>query len=186
MEPSRRLDRELMQRVARGDEEALALLYDRHAATVYGLALRLTGSKQESEEVVQDVFLRVWQHAARFDDRLGSLGSWLTAVTRNSAIDRLRKKNRRLTTISLSAHMAPIGYEETGVERRLLLDDIQQSLSGLPPTLRQVLELAYFEGLTHREIAEFLLIPMGTVKSRLRQAVERLRDLVMRERACDW
>lgn len=173
----------LMKRIARRDEDALAVLYDRHAARVYGLALRLTGDRQTAEEIVQDVFLRLWRHAARYDSRLAGPGSWLLIMTRNLAIDRLRANGRQPATTSLPDQMPDASSDAVTLEDRVLLGQVSDALRHVPHAMREILELAYFQGWTHREIAGHLGLPMGTVKTRLRQAVERLRDLMSPEEA---
>lgn len=178
-------DGELVARVTRRDERALAALYDRHAARVYGLALRVTGDAREAEEVVQDVFLRLWRHAPRYDRRLASPRSWLLIMARHCSIDRLRARGRRPQTITLSEQVGSTPGGMVQAEDNITLGHIRDAAAALPDGLREVLELAYFNGWTQREIAGHLDLPLGTVKTRLRQAVARLRDLLFHEGALD-
>jgi len=171
-------DAELVRRLAGGDEAALALLYDRYVGRVFGLALRLLGDTADAEEVVQDVFTRLWRSAGTFDPSRATLGTWLLTVTRRRAIDGLRARGRRQQGEPLPQHLpAPDDVAEAAANH-VLAADVAQALDRLPETLRQVIVHAYYLGQTHREVAGSLGIPLGTVKTRLRTAVARLRDLL--------
>ncbi len=166
----------LLQAVAQGDEEALIQLYDRYSRQAFGLAYRILGDATTAEEVVQDAFLALWQHARTLTVRGGSVRAWLLTVVRNRAIDLLRRRRGQPQLLHLDAVTMPLAPSETMEEA---LDGLEQSavlqaLASLPPEQRQIIELAYFAGLTHQEIATSLGIPLGTVKSRLRLALERL------------
>jgi RNA polymerase sigma-70 factor (ECF subfamily) len=177
---AQRRDREEMAATARGDHRALGHLYDRYGRLVFSLAVRVVEDHHDAEEVTQDVFLRLWHHAAAFDPRRGDLISWLVAVTRNRSIDHLRSKVSRETD-----HWVPLpeGFEAhlrlvsepaiTGVEAAQRLD---RALAALPSTHRTVLELAYYEGFAQSEIAERLALPLGTVKTWTRTALQALRE----------
>lgn len=168
------IDQELLARIARRDEAALATLYDRYAGLLYSLALRICGEPQAAEEVLQDVFLTVWRSADRWDPARGSVQAWLVTITRHRAIDHLRKKNAEPP---LPLHNGATRDEATPdeiAENRELARDLRRAIDQLPADFRDVLELVYFSGMTQREAAEALAIPYGTVKSRIRLALERI------------
>jgi RNA polymerase sigma-70 factor, ECF subfamily len=168
-------DAALMRRIAGGDETALTAAYDRYARLVYSVALRVLGNVQLAEEVSQDIFYQLWRTAPAFNPSRGSLSGWLLVCARNRAISRLRGRG---------AEPAVELREQTAVRTVNLEDDLAQAqqisrvrtaLEKLQPAQRQALELAYFEGLTHTEIARRTGEPLGTVKTRLRAAVEFLK-----------
>jgi RNA polymerase sigma-70 factor, ECF subfamily len=179
-----RRDRELIREVARGSGDAVGELYDRHGATVYGLALRVLGQPDLAEEVVQDVFAQVWREAGRYDDTRSTVAGWMVMLTRTRAIDRLRARRARpdvssavdieqqrhepLPASTPSPESVTISTQEAGV--------VRGALATLPDQLRSLIELAYYEGLTHSEIADRTGIPLGTVKTRLRNAMGTLRS----------
>ena len=176
-------DRALIARIEARDAEALALLYDRHAARLLGLAQRILGEGGEAEEVVQEVFLYAWRAAAAFDPSRGSVIAWLLVATRSRAIDRLRARRpasargelKRLDDVPESASAANIELDSAARQwESICLAAIRE----LPPEQRRVLELAYFEGLTHTEIAEKTATPLGTVKTRARLGLMKLRERV--------
>lgn len=165
---------------AAGDQSAFAALYDATSGVVFGLALRILSDRSEAEEVATDVFLQVWREAARFDAARGSAISWLLLLTRSRAIDRLRsRKTARQAERSLEfAESVPDAGSDPG-ERSWISQQgslVRRSLAGLPAEQRAALELAYFEGLTHPEIAERLQVPVGTAKTRIRLGMLKLRD----------
>lgn len=165
-------DAALMSEVAAGDEQALARLYDRYAPLAYSIALRICGDAASAEEVVADAFLRLWQSARRF--RAGSeVGPWLSAIVRNRALDELRRAGRAQQRTSGDGEPGP--DEAADVPLRL---DIAAALGTLNARQRRVLELAYFDGLTQREIAERTGMPIGTVKSLTWRALETLRKRI--------
>jgi len=170
----------LIERTANGEEAALAALYDGTAALVNGLALRILGDRGAAEEVTGDVYLQVWRQAERYDDTRGTPLTWLLTLARTRAIDRLRAMNvRRARTEPLrAARTVPTetpGPEERSVvrQRRQL---VQRALGRIPAEQRRAIELAYFEGLSHSEIAVAVGAPLGTVKTRVRLGLGRLRD----------
>ncbi len=174
-------DVELLRRVAAGDQDALITLYDKYGRLVYSLAYRMLQDHQLAEEITQDVFTRVWQAAASFDPKRSSFTTWLTSITRNRAIDVLRRRRVRGLT---GAGEAELNTAITRADERLSPEfhlealAVREALEQLPPTQREVLELAYFQGMTQREIAEHLNIPLGTVKTRMRLGMIKLRDLL--------
>ena len=165
---------------AAGDQGAFAALYDATSGVVFGVALRILSDRSEAEEVATDVFLQVWREAARFDASRGSAISWLLLLTRSRAIDRLRsRKTARQAERSLElAESVPDAGCDPG-ERSWISQQgslVRRSLADLPAEQRAALELAYFEGLTHPEIAERLQVPVGTAKTRIRLGMLKLRD----------
>lgn len=170
----------LIRRLARGDEDALAALYDRHGRVAFALALRVVGDPETAEEVVQEVFLAVWRRAAGYDAGKGSVKSWLLAAARNRAIDVLRMRQARPRTTSFDD--IPLVAADDPAHAALAAVDaafLRAAVATLPADQRTAVELAYFAGLSYPEIAAQLGIPLGTVKSRLRLALERLRAAVV-------
>lgn len=173
-------DQEAIRRVAAGDPNAVAELYDRHARAVYSLVLRIVDDQAEAEDVVQEVFSQAWTQAARHDPGRGAVGAWLLMMARSRAIDRVRARRARpdgagddrqvvsLPDPSPRQDLILLGLEQAARLRRALAD--------LPLMQRVTLELAYFEGLTQSEIAERLEQPLGTVKTRIRLALLKLRE----------
>lgn len=169
-----------IERSAAGDQVAFAALYDATSGVVFGVALRILSDRSEAEEVATDVFLQVWRDAARFDAARGSAIAWLLLLTRSRAIDRLRsRKTARQAERSLEfAESVPDECHDPG-ERSWISQQgslVRRSLADLPAEQRAALELAYFEGLTHPEIAERLQVPVGTAKTRIRLGMLKLRD----------
>ncbi len=168
----------LLRRVASGDGEALLALHQRYVNLVYSMALHVLQDRALAEEVTQDVFLKLWQRSERYDVQRGQFSTWLLSVTRFAAIDRLRYEGRRrsvsLTTDDGAAEIeiehADHGEWERGQHLRLLLEE-------LPAEQRDLIEMAYFGGMTHSDLAEHFNLPLGTVKSRLRLGLQRLRSL---------
>jgi RNA polymerase sigma-70 factor (ECF subfamily) len=175
-------DQTLIRAVAAGSGDAVADLYDRYGATVYGLALRVLGQPDLAEEVVQDVFAQVWREAARYDASRSTVAGWIVMLTRTRAIDRLRARRARpdLSAAAPAAEAAALpAAGRTPESITLLAENIRQvrgALAQLPDQIRSLIELAYYEGLTHSEIAERTGIPLGTVKTRLRSAMGTLRS----------
>ena len=172
----------LIARTAGGEEAALAALYDSTAALVNGLVLRILGDRGAAEEVTGDVYLQVWRQAARYDETRGAPLSWLLTLARSRAIDRLRSgSSQRARTAPLRAAIA-LPSAEPGPEEHSHLNQrrriVQQALARLSPDQRQAIELAYFGGLSHGEIAAALEAPLGTVKTRVRLGMLRLRELL--------
>jgi len=166
-------DEALMRRIAQRDEAALAELYDRFAPLLFSLALRMVGKSEIAEEVLQDAFLSVWRSAATWDARKSSLQAWLVAVTRHRAIDALRKAKSPALPLEIDLISDAPGPDET-ILFRVASREVREAVRELPANLREVLEIVYFSGFTHREAARELGIPQGTVKSRLRLALERM------------
>jgi RNA polymerase sigma-70 factor (ECF subfamily) len=171
---------ELLTRVAAGDERALAALYDALSSLAYGLALRIVGNSDAAEDVVQDAFLRIWHRADRYEPERGAARPWVLRVVRNVAIDRLRTadarsraETRSQTDVALTS--VPEQPEET-TSRGERSRTLRRALAELPAEQRRAIEIAYFEGLSHSEIAERERMPLGTVKTRIRDGVLKLRE----------
>jgi RNA polymerase sigma-70 factor (ECF subfamily) len=197
-------DAELVREVASGSHDALAVLYDRHADAIFASASRLTSDRGLAEEVVQETFLALWNRAETFDPRVGSLAAWLHTIARNRTVDRLRSAGRRPNLVPLSSVASSGGGSEPdadALERVLaagsvvagamparspelevalgeLRTALQEALADMPDQERTVIVLAYGEDLTQAEIAERLGWPLGTVKTRTRRALLRLREVL--------
>lgn len=175
---SRLDDVELAGRVAGGDEAALGLLYDRHGAACYRLALRVARDATVAEEAVQDAFLGFWRTATRFDASRGSVAGFLLLLARRRAVDLVRRSEvRRADPLPQDYDAVAAGADEL-LWRRLGQESARALLASLPDSERELLELAYFDGFTQRELAERLAIPIGTVKSRMHTGLARLRELL--------
>jgi RNA polymerase sigma-70 factor, ECF subfamily len=177
---SRQADQASLARVARGDQLAFAELYDRHARLVFSLALRILQERADAEDVVQEVFAQVWAQAGRYDASRGAVAAWMLMLTRSRAIDRLRARRTRPETAAESETVENVADVSATQDSELLSAEqvgrLQRALKDLPEAQRTALELAYYEGLTHAEVAQRLAEPLGTVKTRIRQAVIRLRE----------
>jgi RNA polymerase sigma-70 factor (ECF subfamily) len=169
-------DIELIDRIVARDERAVADLYDRHSRLLFGLILRILRDRSESEEVLQEVFVLVWTRAETYNVALGSPAAWLVRVARNRAIDRLRSNTVRLRAVE----SAPMPLPAESPEARAALSEQQQAvahaLDALPHDQRQLIEEAYFLGLTQSELAEKFGLPLGTVKTRIRTGMTALRQ----------
>jgi RNA polymerase sigma-70 factor, ECF subfamily len=168
-------DAALMRRIADKDETALAVVYDRYARLVYSVALRVLRNTDLAEEVSQDTFYQLWRTAFAFNPSRGSLSGWLLVCTRNRAISRLRGRAFE-PAAELREHVGVLNVNlEDDLAQAQQISRVRAALEKLQPAQRQALELAYFEGLTHTEIARRTGEPLGTVKTRLRAAVEFLK-----------
>jgi RNA polymerase sigma-70 factor, ECF subfamily len=161
-------------------EAALSALYDRYARTVYGVGLKILGNRSLAEELVQDVFLKVWRSAGSFDPSRGSFSTWLYRVTRSAAIDLYRKRASRVRQVPDGApHIAAAKDSSAGpqeiVDESWLSWRVSRALEALDAPHREVIELAYFGGLSQREVSERTGVPLGTVKTRTASAFRRLR-----------
>lgn len=172
-----RSDSQVLQRIAAGESSALGELYDQHGSHAYSLALRIVGNTSDAEEIVQDVFLHVWRQAEKYDPARATVTGWILMLTRSRAIDRLRARKARppLETQDLDWGGEPAHNQEVAVITEEAATRVKAELAALPDAMRTAIELAYFDGLTHSEIAEQLREPLGTVKTRLRSALIRLR-----------
>jgi len=176
---SAQTDADLFLALKAGHVEALSALYDRYSNLVYGLALRVLSNSEEAEDITQEIFLALW-HKDNFNPSRGSLSSFLVTMTRSRSIDRLRSRNTKLKflqrwkriTTAESTSMNPL--EQVSMNERSQL--IREALTRLPDSERQVLEIAYYEGLSQSEIAKRLGTPLGTVKTRTRQGLLKLKQ----------
>ena len=172
-------DGELLALVERGEPGALAGLYDRHAPAVYSLAYRVVGERQAAEDLVQDTFLKVWRSAGSYKVARGSVRTWMLSIVHNQAIDQLRsaasrRRTQELVELSAISHQPSEAFAEAWRGSRR--DQVREALKALPPEQLEVLEMSYFSGYTHAEIAELLGLSLGTVKSRLRLGSKKIRD----------
>jgi RNA polymerase sigma-70 factor (ECF subfamily) len=179
-------DPALVERVAQGDRTAFLELYDRHASRVFALAARMLGDRASAEEVTQDAFLKLWTRARAFSPSRGALLAWLLTITRNNALDRIRLEARRpvLTEVSLfdlEDGGRDLQSPESGSEEARWRS-LRFALAELPDGQRRVIELAFYQGLSHSQMAEILGVPLGTVKTRLRLGMERLRATWIEDR----
>ncbi len=167
-------DQVLVRRVASGDERALSALYDRYAGLIYGSGVRYLGDRGLAEDLVQDVFTSVWRNAAAFDPARASFATWVYRITRNRATDLVRRRKARVRTVEGDPLLEP-GEEDSSAELAHSFD-LASALARLSPVHREVLILAYFEGLSQSEISRRTGIPLGTVKSRTTAALRALRE----------
>ncbi len=173
-------DEAIILAIQRRDHTALATLYDHYGGLAFGVAYRILGERGVAEDVVQDAFLAVWRRAESFQAGRGTLRSWLMTIIHNGAIDRRRGRHRReLEHVDLDTvhYRLQTDAEDTfaTVAERLDAEHVREAIRGLPGEQREAIELAYFSGLTHQEIAEQTGTPLGTVKSRLRLGLHKLR-----------
>jgi RNA polymerase sigma-70 factor (ECF subfamily) len=180
--PAQDLWTEDLQRVAGGEAEALARLYDESSHLVYGVALRILRDPLDAEEVAIDVYMQIWRSAARFDPCRGSARSWLVTLARSRAVDRLRGAARRREKEKSLYEVREVASLEASPESGAILRErgrrARQALDALPARERQAIDLAFFSGLSHSEVAEELSEPLGTVKSRIRTGLQRLRRVL--------
>ncbi|MEZ5353789.1 MAG: sigma-70 family RNA polymerase sigma factor [Bryobacteraceae bacterium] len=177
--------RELVSRMAAGDQQALGVLYDESSTLLFALALRILGRREDAEEAVLDAYSRAWRLAAGFDGARGSVLTWLIMMTRSISIDRLRSRNAK------SGRSEPIDdsveHSDGGLSPELAAVFAEQrsriggALQQLPAEQRDAIELAFFEGLSHSELAERIGVPLGTVKTRVRLGLARLRHFLQAE-----
>lgn len=178
-------DEQIMEGVRRGDSQAIGALYDRYGGVIFSLGLRMLGDRETTEELVQEVFLRAWRQAGSYQPSLGRLSTWLMGIARNLAVDELRRRaaRPRRTDGDADEQLARITASDEGDPAEQLWvstrrQEVGRALAVLPPPQRQVMELAYYSGLTQSEIAAKLGDPLGTVKTRMRLATQKLRDLL--------
>lgn len=169
----------LLGRTGRGDTDAFAALYDAVAGPVYGTVLRVVRDPAQSEEVTQEVLVDVWRQAARYDPERGSVRAWIATMAHRRAVDRVRSAQAsidREERASRGDTQRPYDEVSEVVEHRLEVEQVRAALDLLTDLQREAVTLAYYGGYTHREVAELLDVPLGTVKTRLRDGLIRLRD----------
>ncbi len=172
---------QLLRRIAGQDRQALAEFYEQTAGTLFSTAIRILGDAHEAEEVIQEAFLQIWGKAATFDAALGAPFFWALSITRNRAIDRLRARQRRVRLTdelregAAADSSAFVPTAESGLDEEDLAA-VRLAVSGLPSEQRQSIEMAFFGGMTHVEIAEALQEPLGTIKARIRRGMLKLRE----------
>jgi RNA polymerase sigma-70 factor, ECF subfamily len=170
---------DLLSRTARGDEDAFADLYDAVAGTVYGMVLRVLRDPAQSEEVTQEVLVEVWRQASRYSSERGSVRAWVLTMAHRRAVDRVRSaqaRSDREERVGRSGAERPFDEVSEAVEYRLEAEQVRRALGVLTDLQREAVTLAYYGGYTHREVSELLDVPLGTVKTRLRDGLIRLRD----------
>jgi RNA polymerase sigma-70 factor (ECF subfamily) len=180
-------DEELMQLVGEDDAAAFEILYERHADAAYALALRMCGRRAVAEDVAQEAFLSMWRSAASYDPLRGSVRTWVLGIVHHRAIDALRRgvlQDRvRVSDQGIEEHLEAAERTEQEVGRRDEAREVRAVLEGLPPEQSRVIELAYYGGLTHSEIAAMLDMPVGTIKGRMRLGLQKMRSQLRSEGA---
>lgn len=173
-------DEDLVVSIQRQDARALETLYDRYGVLTYSLALRVLGDPHDAEEVVQESFVNVWRAAKTYRSDRSSVRSWLLSIVHHRAIDKLRRRQSRIQPVALDDEMTIPDQADVWQEvaQRLTGDDIRRALGALPPEQRETLELAYFKGYTHSQIAQLMEVPLGTVKGRMRMGLHKLKSLL--------
>jgi RNA polymerase sigma-70 factor, ECF subfamily len=173
-------DEDLMPLLAEKDPEAFEVFYDRHGGAAYSLAYRIVGDRSGAEDVVQEAFISIWRSGAHFDRARGSVRSWTLGIVRNRAIDALRRQSGKAPKLdfddeaAIEQRAAPDYTDEQAIDRESARE-LRGALSELPDEQSKVIELAYFGGFSHSEIAEMLSMPLGTVKGRMRLGIEKIR-----------
>jgi RNA polymerase sigma-70 factor (ECF subfamily) len=172
-------DEELMQLVRAGDAQAFEIVFDRHSGAAFSLAYRMCGRQAMAEDIVQEAFVSMWRSGARYDAARGSVRTWVLSVVRNRTIDAFRRESakgsRDVSEEGIAERMAAPELTDAEVERRDEARQVRKALVELPPDQRQVIELAYFGGFTHSQIADMLELPSGTVKGRMRLGLTKMR-----------
>lgn len=172
-------DADLLRSIQRGDQEAVAALYDRYSGIAYGLAFRITNDGTLAEDVVQEAFVSVWQQAGRFNPDRGQVRSWLLTIVHHKAVDAVRRRtgrSERTLPEGPDEFVATQGRPAEIAEWAMEAAAVREAVKRIPEDQRRTVEMAYFEGITHVEIAERMGVPLGTVKSRLRIGLEKMRE----------
>lgn len=179
-DPAALADEDLLELVKEGDERAFGVLYDRHGQVAYSLAVRLLGDRTAAEDLVQEAFLAAWRSASAYVAVRGSVRTWLLSIVHHRGIDRLRSQSaamRRDEALKGESLVGGLGGDPTSEPAlvRAQTEEVRRAMGALPEEQRQVIRLSYLGGFTHHEIASMLELPLGTVKGRMRLALERLR-----------
>jgi RNA polymerase sigma-70 factor, ECF subfamily len=179
LDPRSLADEDVMQLVRRGDARAFEVIYERHSAAAYSLAYRMMGTRAGAEDVTQEAFLSMWRSGARYDRARGSVRTWVLGIVHHRAIDALRRATvhdrRRAGDEGIEERFEARERTDAEAARREEAGAVRSALATLPPDQVQVLELAYFGGFTHTEIADLLDAPVGTVKGRMRLGLKKMR-----------
>ena len=180
-------ERLLGRRLVTGDESALRELYDQYGSFVFGLALRVIGDRTAAEDVTQDVFVSVWEHPQRFDPDRGSLRAFLGTLAHRRSVDLIRREEarRRRETKTAAEPVVPRRADDDALTT-VASQQLREAVATLPPTQREAIELAYFQGHTYRQVAVTLGIPEGTAKSRLRLALARVSEILAPDLSEQW
>jgi RNA polymerase sigma-70 factor (ECF subfamily) len=174
-------DVQLVRRMAAGNPEACAAFYDRHAPRIYGFLTRLLAHQNDADDVLQEVFWQAWKQASRYDPQRSTPLGWLLLMARSRALDLLRKPKGATPTGEVPAVSAPAASEPLPrVQLGETADQVQAALAQLPPEQRALILMSFFQGITHEQIAAQVNLPLGTVKTRIRRGIGRLRDLLQR------
>jgi RNA polymerase sigma factor (sigma-70 family) len=179
-EKPQRKDRDLLSRIGKGDDRAFSALYERYSPAALGLAIRICGDRALAEDVVQEAFLSIWKRPGSYTSERGSIAAYVMGAVHHKAVDAIRKEEslrRRERAVSDSSETAEDDLEEEGW-LAVMRSEVRSAVERLSPLQREALDLAYFEGLTYSEVAEKLGIPLGTAKTRLRDGMLRLRDVL--------
>jgi RNA polymerase sigma-70 factor (ECF subfamily) len=178
-EPSRLADEELMLVVQDGDPRAFEVLYDRHGGAAFSLAYRMVGTRAIAEDIVQEAFLSIWRSRVRYERARGSVRTWVLGIVHHRTIDALRRnlvhERRRASAEGIEERQQADELTEVEAVRRQEAREVRAALSALPGEQARVIELAYYGGFTHTQIAEMLEMPVGTVKGRMRLGLEKMR-----------
>lgn len=172
-------DEDLMACVEAGETGAFAVLYDRHSRAAYSLAYRMMGERQAAEDLIQDAFLKIWRSASAYQSERGSVRTWMLSIVHNRGVDQIRSSASRRRTqdrVEASAEKAQPSEAFAETWRNSRRQQVREALENLPADQLRVLELAYFSGYTHVEIAELLDVPLGTVKGRMRLGLKKVRE----------
>lgn len=170
-------DADLVGEIARGQQQAVSVLYDRYHRQCYSFALRILGGEQDAEEAVQETFVRVWRSATQYDPARAGVGSWVLSITRNLCIDEIRRRRRRVPEIpTLDGAAEEPGPERTDLEaeRNLIGEQVRSAMQVLSPEQRSAVQMVYFHGLSSQEVGQILGVPAPTVRSRLRLGLLKL------------
>jgi RNA polymerase sigma-70 factor (ECF subfamily) len=185
-----RADEDLMRQVAEGDPAAFGVIYDRHSTAAYSLAYRMAGRKSAADDIVQEAFLSLWRAAGRYDERRGSVRTFILGIVHNRSIDALRRAtvhdSRRSSDEGIEERFAAPERTDAEVARRDEAAGVRDALNGLPADQQKVIELAYFGGFSQTEIADMIDAPLGTVKGRMRLGLEKLRTALGEEAGTAW
>ena len=175
-------DLTLLQRAARGDGSAVMALYDRHAPALLALAMRVLGNRDEAEEVLQESFVRIWQEAASYDANRAGFRAWACTIVRNRALDLVRRRGTQIRGTAVMEQPEPPAKPDAVAQSGEDAARVRAALATLPEAQRHALELAYYEGLTHVEIAERTKTPLGTVKTRILDGMRKLKQMLVEVR----